>query len=121
MTDLKILNIKNKSKQYLFKDKLSLRRKSKSKLLKESFIMLFISFILLTLKFFIPQKKVLFETFLSNLVGIYNNFIEFLILFKDILLVLFIISSSIITFIILMGVINRVFKVLKRKTKKINF
>ena len=49
MVDLKLLNLNKNSNKFLFKKKLSLRRKSKSKLVKESFIMISFSILLIYL------------------------------------------------------------------------
>ena len=59
MTDLKVPNLNKNSDKYLFKKKLSLRRKSKSRLLRESFLMLLLSNLILVINYSIPRKKII--------------------------------------------------------------
>ena len=49
--------VKNNTRQYLFKNKLNIRRKSKRELLKESFFMMLFGWLLLIINYFIPQKN----------------------------------------------------------------
>ena len=67
MADLNIPNLNKKSEKYLFKKRLSLRRKSKKKLLTEAFLMLISSFSLLLINYLIPNKTLLFSSFLNSL------------------------------------------------------
>ena len=66
MTDLKIPKLNRNSDKYLFKTKLSLRRKSKRKLIIESFLMLLLSNLILLLNYAIPNKKLIFNRFFNN-------------------------------------------------------
>ena len=50
-------NIKNKSKQYLFKNKLNIRPKSKRELIKESFLMMISGLFFFTNKLFYSTKN----------------------------------------------------------------
>ena len=60
MADLKIPNLNKKNDKYLFKNKFSSKRKTKRKLLIESFYMLILSILLASLNFLIPNKSLLF-------------------------------------------------------------
>ena len=121
MSEIKIPNLNNRSRQFLFKNKLTIKRKSKKKLLSESILMLISSFILIFLNYLIPQKKILFYSFLDNIYQIYLNFLNFFKYFYQILLVIFIILTLITSTLLLIGSLYRIYKVLKRKTRKFNF
>ena len=121
MADLKIPNLTNNSKQYLFKNKLSIRRKSKTKLFKESFLMIFSSVFLILLNYFIPQKISLFRSISGNFLEFYGNLKEILYYFYELLLVLFIVISSLMALFLALGGIFRIYKISKIKTKKIPF
>ena len=66
MADLKIPNLNKNSDKYFFKKKLSLRRKSKSKLINESFIMIFFSALIIYLNYLIPNKISIFNNLFLN-------------------------------------------------------
>ena len=119
MADLNIPNLNIKSDKYIFKKKLSLRRKSKRRLITESCVLFILSFLLLYINYLIPDKNLL----LQNLPLTFNKSFSLLIdLFSylfEILLVIFIFASSFIALILMIGSFNRLFKVSKRKSKKI--
>ena len=71
MNDLKIPKLNRNSDKYLFKTKLSLRRKSKRKLIIESFLMLLLSNLILLVNYVIPNKKLSNKSISSN--GIQNE------------------------------------------------
>ena len=121
MSELKIPNLNNKSRQFLFKNKLTIKRKSKTKLLSESFLMFISSFILIFLNYLIPQKKILFYSFIDNFYQIYINFLNFFKYFFQILLVFFIIFALITSIVLLIGALYRIYRILRRKTKKFKF
>ena len=121
MSELKIPKLNNKSRQFLFKNKLTIKRKSKKKLLNESLLMFISSFILIFLNYLIPQKKNLIYSFIDNSYQIYINFLNFFKYFFQILLVLFIIFSLITSLILLIGALYRIYKIFRRKTRKFNF
>ena len=56
MADLNIPNLNMKSEKYLFKKKLSLRRKSKRRLFIEAAFMLTLSLFLVYVNYLIPNK-----------------------------------------------------------------
>ena len=108
-----------KSDKYIFKKKLSLRRKSKRRLLTESVLLFIFSLILVYLNYLIPNKDLLLknlpktfnESFLS-IVGLLSNLYE-------IFLVIFIFVSSFAALILMIGSIYRLLRISKRRSKQI--
>ena len=82
-------NIKKKSRQFLFKNKLSKRGKSRRELIKESFFMMIVGLFLLLINYLIPQKMELFNSFKINVMNTLNNLLEILYYSFEILIVLF--------------------------------
>ena len=121
MSDLKIPNLNNRSRQYLFKNKLPIKRKSKMKLLSESLFMLISAVALVFFNYLIPQKKILIYSFNNNIYQIYINFLNFFKYFNQILIVIFVVITTLISVILFIGALYRIYRVLKRKTKKLNF
>ena len=119
MADLNIPNLNIKSDKYIFKKKLNLRRKSKRRLFTESFLLFFLSVLLVYINYLIPNKNLL----LQNLPSTFNKSLLLLIdLFSylyEIFLVIFIFVSSFTALILMIGSFNRLFKVSKRKSKQI--
>ncbi len=119
MADLKIPNLKIKSDKYIFKKKLSLRRKSKRRLLTEAAFLFIFSLLLFYINYLIPNKNLL----LQNLPSTFNkSFLLIIDLFSylyEILLVIFIFASSIIALILIIGSFYRLIRVSKRKSKQI--
>ena len=113
--------IKNKSRQYLFKNKLRIRRKSKRELIKESFLMMIFGLFLLLINYFIPEKIQLFNSFTGNIFDIFRNVIEILYHSLEILIVLLISFSSLLSLFMIVGSINRIIKVVLPKSRKISF
>ena len=119
MADLNIPNLNIKSDKYIFKKKLNLRRKSKRRLFTESFFLFILSVLLVYINYLIPNKNLL----LQNLPSTFNK--SFLLLFEllsylyEIFLVIFIFVSSFTALILMIGSLNRLFKVSKRKSKQI--
>ena len=121
MPDLKILNLNNKSDKYLFKKKLTLRRKSKKNLIKETFLMLIFSIFLLYLNYLIPDKKRIFVDFFNNLNKTMDIFLSLVSYLYEIFLIIFIVVSLIIVVLLIFGIFSRISKIVKRKTRKIPF
>ena len=121
MADLNIPNLNIKSDKYIFKKKLSLRRKSKSRLFTESFFLFILSVLLVYINYLIPNKNLL----LQNLPSTFNkSFLLLIDLFSylyEIFLVIFIFASTCTSLILIMGSFYRLFRVSRRKSKKINF
>ena len=119
MADLNIPNLNIKSDKYIFKKKLNLRRKSKRRLFTESFFLLILSVLLVYINYLIPNKNLL----LKNLPTTFNkSFLLIIDLFSylyEIFLVIFIFVSSFTALILMIGSFYRLFKVSKRKSKKI--
>ena len=117
--DLNIPNLNMNSDKYIFKKKLSLRRKSKRRLFIESAILFVLSILLVYINYLIPNKNLL----LQNLPNTLNKSFELMIiLFSnlfEIFLVIFIFVSSFTALILMIGSLYRLFRVNKRKSKKI--
>ncbi len=112
-------NIKNNSKKYLFKNKLNIRRKSKIELIKESFLMMIFGLFILGINYLIPKKIILIDSFKKNIIEILNNLIEIFFYSFEILIVLLIFFSLLISIILITGSVNRIIKVFLGKSKKI--
>ena len=119
MADLKIPNLNKNSDKYFFKKKLSLRRKSKSKLINESFIMIFFSAIIIYLNYLIPNKISIFKKLLINFSKLFANVLDSISYIYEICLSIFIIFSIIFALILIIGSITRILKVVKRKTSRL--
>ena len=119
MAELNIPNLNIKSDKYIFKKKLSLRRKSKRRLFTESFFLFILSVLLVYLNYLIPNKNYL----LQNLPSTFNkSFLLLIDLFSylyEIFLLIFIFVSSFTSLILMIGSFNRLFKISKRKSKQI--
>jgi len=121
MADLNIPNLNAKSDKYIFKKKLSLRKKSKKRLFFESIFMFILGLFLVYVNYSIPNKKLLLE----NLPTVINNsltlIIDLITNFYNILLIIFISISSILSLILFIGAFYRIFKISKRKTRLKNY
>jgi len=120
MADLKIPNLNKNSDKYFFKKKLSLRRKSKSKLINESFIMIFFSVLIIYLIYLIPNKISIFKNLLINISKLFANFLDSISYIYEICLSIFIVFSLIFALILFIGSFSRILKVVKRKTSRLN-
>jgi type II secretory pathway component PulF len=118
MADLNIPNLNIKSDKNIFKKKLNLRRKSNRRLFTESFLLFILSALLVYINYLIPNKNLL----LQNLPSTFNkSFLLLIDLFSylyEIFLVIFIFVSSFIALILMIGSLNRLFRVSKRKSKQ---
>ena len=119
MADLNIPNLNLKSDKYIFKKKLNFRKKSNRRLLIESLFLFVLSLLLFYINYLIPNKNFLLEnipkTFNKSFLLI-NELFSYL---YEILLVIFIIVSSFTGLILMIGSFYRLFRVSKRKLKKI--
>ena len=119
MADLNIPNLNIKTDKNIFKKKLNLRRKSKRRLFTESFFLFILSVLLVYINYLIPNKNLL----LQNLPSTFNkSFLLLIGLFSslyEIFLVIFIFVSSFTALILMIGSLNRLFKISKRKSKQI--
>ena len=119
MADLKIPNLNKNPNKFLFKKRLTLRRKSKRKLIKESFVMLFISIVIIYINYIIPNKVSTLFSFFNNFGKLITIIFDSLSYFYEICLVIFIVLSLIFALILILGAFSRIIKIIKRKSKKI--
>ena len=119
MADLNIPNLNIKPDKYIFKKKLNLRRKSKRRLFTEAFFLFMVSFFLIYVIYLIPNKNLL----LQNLPSTFNkSFLLLIDLFSylyQIFLVIFIFASFFTALILMIGSLNRLYRISKRKSKQI--
>ena len=119
MADLKITNLNMNSEKYIFKKKLSIKRKSRKRLFMESAFLFILSLLIVYINYLIPNKSLL----LKNLPTTFNTSFAILIdLFStlyELFLVIFICFSFIIALILMIGCFYRLFKVFKRKSNQI--
>ena len=119
MADLKIPNINMNSNKYIFKKKLSLRRKSKRRLFTEAALLFILSLLLVYLNYLIPNKYLLLQNLPNSLNKSFNLAIDLFSNFYELSLVIFIFGSSFISLILMIGSFYRLFRVVKRKSKQI--
>ena len=121
MADLRTPNFNMNSDKYIFKKKLSLKRKSKRRLFSESVFLLFLSFLLVYINYLIPNKNLLLKnipaTFYKSLISVIDLFSNLYELF----LVIYICLSSITALFLILGSFYRLLKIYKRKTKKVKY
>ena len=118
MADLKMPNLNKNSEKYFFKKKLTLRRKSKRKLLNESILMILLSALIIFLNYLVPEKTLIFSSFYSNLNKSFSVSLELLSHLYEICLVLFIVISLILALFLFIGALTRTLKIIRIKTKK---
>ena len=111
--------VKIKSNQYLFKKKINIRRKSKKELVKESFFMMIFGLFLLLLNYCVPQKIELFNSFRKNIFDIYDNLFEIILKSFEIIVVILICFTLIISIVLIIGSISRIIKIFQGKPSKI--
>ena len=109
------------SDKYIFKKKLSLKRKSKRRLFTESAFLFIFSLLIVYINYLIPNKNLLIknlpETFNKSLALI----VDLITNFYDLFLIIYLVVSSIIAFILFIGSIYRLFKIYKRKSKQVTY
>ena len=121
MADLNIPNLNKKSEKYIFKKKLSLRRKSRRILFIESALMFILSLLLVFINYLIPEKNLLLSNLPKNLNETFLLIIDLFSTLYEIFLVLFIFITSVITLILLIGSLYRLFRIAKRKTRQFSY
>ena len=119
MADLNIPNLNMKSDKYIFKKKLSLRRKSKRRLFTESAFLFILSVLLVYLNYLIPNKNLLIQNLPTTFSKSFLLVIDLISNVYEIFLVIFIFGSSFTALILIIGSFYRLFKVFKRKSKQI--
>ena len=118
MPDLNIPNLTKKSDKYLFRKRLTSRKKSKKKLLSESCFMLFCSFLLVYLNSLIPNKTYLFNSFSATIEKIFITSVDLSYYLFQIFLVFFILVSLFSAIVLFLGSFSRILKVLRIKNKQ---
>ena len=118
MADLNIPNLNIKSDKYIFKKKLSLRRKSKRRLFTESLFLFILSVLLVYVNYLIPNKNLLLQKLPSTINKSFLLLIDLSSYLYEIFLVIFIFTSSFTALIFLIGSFYRLFRVSKRKSKQ---
>ena len=121
MADLNIPNLNIKSDKYIFKRKLSLRRKPKKRLVIESALMLISSLFLIYINYLIPNKSFLLQNVPTALNRAFLLFIDLFSNLSDIFLVIFIFISYLVSLFLFIGFFNRIVRIAKRKTRIINY
>ena len=121
MADLKIPNFNMNSDKYIFKKKLSLKRKSKRRLFIESAFLFILSLLIVYINYLIPNKNLL----LKNLPATFDKslllIVDLITNFYHLFLIIYIGVSYIIAFILLVGSLYRLFKIFKRRSKQITY
>ena len=121
MADLNIPNKNKKNNKYIFKKKLPLRRKSKSRLFSEAVFMFFVSLLLVYINYLIPNKILLMQNLSKAFNEILLLFIQFCSMLPEILLVIFMVTSLLSSLFLIIGSSYRIVRILNRKTKKISY
>ena len=117
MADLKISNLNKKTNKYLFKNKFSSKKTTKRKLIIESIYMLIISGILAYLNYLIPNKSLLFKNFIATGEKSLLLLIDLFGYIFQLLLVIAILISFMLSAILFLGSLNRLIKVLRKNYK----
>ena len=121
MADLNIPNLNMKSDKYIFKKKLSLRRKPKKRLFIESAFMFISSLFLIYINYLIPNKNLLLQNIPITLKNTFSLIIDIFSNLSDIFLVIFIFISSFTSLILMVGSFYRLFRIMRRKTNILNY
>ena len=119
MADLNIPNLNIKSDKYIFKKKLSLRRKSGRRLFTESAFLFILSALLVYINYLIPNKNLLLQNLPTTFGKSLTLIIKLFSSLYEIFLVIFIFVSSFSALILLIGSFYRLFRIYMRKSKKI--
>ena len=121
MSDLNIPNLNKKSDKYIFKKKLSLKRKPKKRLFIESALMFISSLFLIYINYLIPNKSMLLQKVPTSLDRTFLLIIELFSNLFDIFLVLFIFISYLVALFLFIGFLIRLIRITSRKTKMMNY
>ncbi len=121
MADLNIPNFNMKSDKYIFKKKLSLRRKSRRRLFSESVFLFIMSLLLVYIIYLIPNKTLLLENLPKTFNKSFVLIIELASNMYEIFLVIFMFVSSFAALILMIGSLFRLFRVSKRKSRQMSY
>ncbi len=119
MVDLNIPNLNINSDKYIFKKKLNLRRKSKKRLFTESFFLFILSVLLVYINYLIPNKNLLLQNLPTTINKSFLLIINLFSYLYEIFLVIFIFVTYFTSLILMIGSLYRLFRISKRKSKKI--
>jgi len=111
-------NLNMKSNKYLFKKKLTLRRKSQKRLISESGLMFIFSILLVYFIYLVPNKISLFKELPTTLNKSYLLTLDLISYIFQFLLILFMLIAMICILILLMGAFYRIYRVFERGTRK---
>ena len=103
-----------RSEKYIFKKKLSLKRKSKRRLFIESAFMFILSLFLVYINNLIPNKILLLKNIPSNLNKSFSLLIDLFLNLYEVFLLVFIFMIWIIALILLIGSVIRFLKIMRR-------
>jgi len=118
---LNITKLSMKSDKYIFKKKLNLRKKSKRRLFIESFLMFVSSLLIVYINYLIPNKSTLLQNVPTSLTKIFDLIIDMLLNLYDLLVVFFIFISLIISLMLFLGCLFRLFRIFKKTTKGLGY
>ena len=121
MADLNIPNLNMKSDKYIFKKKLSLRRKSKRRLFSEAVFLFIMSLLLVYINYLIPNKSSLLGNMPKTINKSFGLIIELFSNLYEIFLVIFIFISSFTALVLMVGSLYRLLKIFKRRSRQINY
>ena len=107
------------SDKYIFKKKLSLKRKSKKRLFTEAAFLFGLSLLLVYINYLIPNKSYLLKNFPVTFNKSFTILIDLFLNLYELFLIIYIFVSSIVAFILIIGSFYRLFKIYKRKSKQI--
>ena len=103
-----------RSEKYIFKKKLSLKRKSKRSLFIESSFMFILSLFFVYISNLIPNKILLLQNIPNNLNKSFFLLIDLFLNLYEVFLLVFIFISWIIALILLIGSVIRFLKIMRR-------
>ena len=83
--------------------------------------MLSFSIFIFYINYIIPNKKIIFENFINNFGKLIANVLESVSYTYEICLAIFIVFSSILALILMLGAFTRIMKIVKRKSRQIRF
>jgi len=121
MADLNIPNLNMKSDKYIFKKKLSLRRKSRRRLFSEAVFLFIMSLLLVYINYLIPNKSSLLGNMPKTINKSFGLIIELFSNLYEIFLVIFIFISSFTALVLMVGSLYRLLKIFKRRSRQINY
>ena len=117
MSDLNIPNLNMKSDKYIFKKKLSLRRKTKKRLFIEAVLMFISSLFLIYINYLIPNKGVFLQNVPNSLDRIFLLIIDLFSNLFGVFVVLFIFISYLVALILFIGFLIRIVRIASKKLK----